>query len=60
MASALALGGVLGRLLYGVEPNDPATFVGVAVVLLAVTLAACLIPARRALRVDPLEALRSE
>jgi len=47
--------GRLTKLLYGVGATDVPTFVGVAGVLLAVTLAACLIPARRALRVDPLE-----
>jgi putative ABC transport system permease protein len=60
LAGALALGGVLRKLLYGVTPTDPATFVGVVVVLLVVSLAACVVPARRALRVDPLDALRSE
>jgi putative ABC transport system permease protein len=51
---------VLTKLLYGVGPTDAPTFIGVAAVLLAVTLAACLVPAWRAVRVDPLEALRSE
>ena len=60
LAGAAALGGVLTKLLYGVTPTDVPTFVGVAAVLLAVALAACLVPAWRAVRVDPLEALRSE
>jgi putative ABC transport system permease protein len=60
LAGATALGGVLTKLLYGVTPTDAPTFVGVAAVLLAVSLAACLVPAWRAVRVDPLDALRSE
>ena len=60
LLGAAALGRVLTKLLYGVAPTDAPTFIGVAAVLLAVTLAACLVPAWRAVRVDPLEALRSE
>jgi predicted permease len=60
LAGAVALGGVLTKLLYGVRATDAPTFGAVATVLLVVTLAACLVPARRALKVDPLEALRSE
>jgi len=60
LLGAAALGRVLAKLLYGVTPTDALTFVAVAAVLLAVTLVACFIPARRAVRVDPLEALRSE
>jgi ABC-type antimicrobial peptide transport system permease subunit len=60
LLGAAALGRVLTKLLYGVTATDLPTFIGVAAVLLAVTLAACIVPARRALRVDPLEALRSE
>ncbi|HEX9564788.1 MAG TPA: ABC transporter permease [Gemmatimonadaceae bacterium] len=47
-------------ILFDVQPRDPATFAGVAVVLAVAGLAACMIPARRATRVDPLVALRAE
>ena len=45
---------------FGVAPLDPTTFVGVAIVMAAVTMAACYIPARRAMRVDPMVALRND
>jgi ABC-type antimicrobial peptide transport system permease subunit len=60
IAAALGLTRVMGSMLYGVSPWDPATFCGVALVLLLVALAACYLPARRALRVDPIVALRHE
>ena len=57
---ALALGKVYSSMLFGVTPRDPITFIGVAIVLTAVGLLACWLPARRASRVDPLIALRYE
>jgi putative ABC transport system permease protein len=58
--ASLALTRVLTSMLFQVKPNDPVIFVGVAGLLLVVTLVACLIPARRAMRVDPIVALRHE
>lgn len=57
---ALALGGVLSKLVYGVSAADPATFLAVAVVLSIVAVFACVIPAYRATRIHPVIALRNE
>ena len=60
LAGATALAFTLGSLLYGLPPIDPVAFAGSAALLAAVAAVAALIPARRALRVSPASALRSE
>jgi putative ABC transport system permease protein len=57
---SLAAGRVLAQILYEVSPSDPFALVAASVTLAAATLIACFLPARRATRVDPIEALRAE
>jgi putative ABC transport system permease protein len=58
IGGAWALTGVMKTMLFGVTPTDPATFIAIGVVFMAAGLAAGYLPARRAMKVDPMEALR--
>jgi predicted permease len=60
LVCALVVSHLMAGVLYGVRPTDSATFAGVVALLIAVALLACYIPARRAIRVDPVAALRHE
>jgi len=60
LAASLAATRVLSSMLFAVTPKDPETFIAVALLLGAVALAACFVPARRAAKVDPMVALRYE
>jgi ABC-type antimicrobial peptide transport system permease subunit len=60
LAGAWALSRVLSGVLVEITPGDPVTFAGITILLTLVSITACLLPARRATRVDPLVALRTE
>jgi predicted permease len=60
LAGALGVAGVLSSLLYGVAPRDPVTIGGVTMLLVGVAMIACWVPAHRAMRTDPMVALRHE
>ena len=59
IGGAFIAGGVIRGLLFGIEPHDPVTLIGVAATMAAIGIAACWIPARRASRIDPAIAMRA-
>ena len=59
-AAALVLARVLGSMLYGVTPTDPQAVVVTSLVLMGAAIIACYVPARRAMRVDPVNTLRAD
>jgi putative ABC transport system permease protein len=60
LAGAFLLTRLMRSVLYGVRPSDPLTYAAVAALLLSIALAASYVPARRAARIDPVEALRRD
>ena len=60
IAASLLLTRLMAKQLFGVKAHDPLTYLSVAAVLMFVAIVACYIPARRAMRTDPMTSLRSE
>ena len=60
MAASLALTRLMSKQLFGVSAHDPLTYASVALVLMLVAVVACFVPARRAVRMDPMKSLRWE
>jgi ABC-type antimicrobial peptide transport system permease subunit len=60
VAGAFFSARIIEGLLFGVEPHDPMTFIGVAVLMAAIGIGACWIPALRAARIDPIATLRQD
>ena len=60
VAISVACGPLVRHFVYGVTPHDPAMIIGVATLLAVIATLACWLPARRAINVDPMEALRYE
>jgi ABC-type antimicrobial peptide transport system permease subunit len=60
IVAALSAGSLLASLLFGVAQTDPLTFLAVSGILLSAAVLACYVPARRAMRLDPMSALRDE
>jgi ABC-type antimicrobial peptide transport system permease subunit len=60
LGGAAAASGLLATMLFGLSPHDPLSFAAIPAMLGGIALAACYVPARRALRVSPTEALRAE
>jgi putative ABC transport system permease protein len=60
LVGALFASRVIGSLLFGISATDPLTFILVPLLLLGISVAACTLPAVRATRIDPTEALRAE